>query len=296
MQKVEFGDIARQVGDCARTGRVLLERDARLVFVFGAKPNPGRPGARDYFVTYARKHIPWAYFFLAEDYFEVYSGDSAYDLLSIEEDLADYSDCLLLFLESESTIAELGAFAIDNKLCKNMVVVNEALHRGSDSFIAKGPLAKIERKSSFGAPIYVGMEHVLTIVAEVEGRLERLRGYRARHIDVESSEAFNDEEPKNRMLFLYQIVLLLAPVRFGELIGFLESMYGKKGGYKVDADIDMLKTLGLLGLREGHLVPGSREPERFIRFSSLDHTKLRATVVRRYHMVDRRRLRLLVRG
>jgi len=52
-------------------------------------------------MKYARRRITWAEFFLAEDYFGVFSSGEEYDLLNMEDRMADYADCLLLSMSTK---------------------------------------------------------------------------------------------------------------------------------------------------------------------------------------------------
>lgn len=274
-------------------GKPLIAKNAYLVFVFGARLGASPPKARELFMRYARGQIKWVEFFLAEEYFEVFSSGEEYDLLTTEERMVHYADCLLMFLESESTFAELGAFAIKDDVAKRLLLVNEKAHRHSDSFIAKGPVAKAERLSRFGAPIYVGLEHALLAVAELEGRLAKLKRQRAESFSIRTYEEFQNQSAKIRMLVIYQIVGILAPVRHGELIQTIKAIYGLSGGVHIETEVAMLQTLKLVSTCDGFLTIRPGRPEQFITFRGIDPQRLRASVIAKYHKADRERLSLL---
>jgi hypothetical protein len=76
-----------------------------FIFLCGAAvSNPN--SNRKVFEQYLRQNYPKYELFLAEDYFKNVREIS--DLLTIETFLADFADCILIFLESESAFTEKG--------------------------------------------------------------------------------------------------------------------------------------------------------------------------------------------
>ena len=88
--------------------KMMQSKDAKIVFVCGSalKYNNGK-NARNRFMEYAKKYLEEYDVFIAETFFELFKDPD--DLLTIESKLANYSDCIIIFLESDSSIAELGA-------------------------------------------------------------------------------------------------------------------------------------------------------------------------------------------
>ena len=136
-----------ELRNCLTNDGLYLSSDATVVFVCGAKPSPKAPRARDSFLQYANRNLKSYRFFMAEDFFNLYERRMQKDLLSVEGDIAKFCDCLIVFIESASAIAELGAFATHDELSKIMLAVNDDEHRNSDSFISLGPIAKINRQA-----------------------------------------------------------------------------------------------------------------------------------------------------
>ena len=88
-----------------------------------------------------------------EDLFEELLGRKGYDLLELENMLADSVDAVVILLESPGAIAELGAFANHSKLCKKLVVIIDRRHKGTRSFIMLGPI-KYLRNNKYGKVIF----------------------------------------------------------------------------------------------------------------------------------------------
>jgi len=72
------------------------------------------------------------------------SGDN--DLLSLENDLANNVDIIVLPLEGLGAICELGAFASFEELVGRILVVNSSKYKRKHSFINDGPIRLIRRK------------------------------------------------------------------------------------------------------------------------------------------------------
>lgn len=88
-----------------------------------------------------------------EDLFEELLGRKGYDLLELENMLADSVDAVVILLESPGAIAELGAFANHSKLCKKLIVIIDHRHKGTKSFIMLGPI-KYLRNNKYGKVIF----------------------------------------------------------------------------------------------------------------------------------------------
>ena len=66
------------------------------------------------------------------------------DILRFESDFAQICALVILFCESEGSLAELGAFALDEEISKKIFVVIRSSYYTDDSFIKLGPLKRIE--------------------------------------------------------------------------------------------------------------------------------------------------------
>lgn len=110
-------------------------------------------------------------------------SESYTDLLAFETDLAEITELIILFCESEGSLAELGAFAMVREISSKLLVIIRDGHWESDSFVRLGPLRAIE--NSYGATaIYVlddldiGMRRRSASVAGIKMDVlkERLQG------------------------------------------------------------------------------------------------------------------------
>ena len=244
-------------------------------------------------MKYVDRYPKGFWFFEAEDYFEALSDISDTDLLSAEEGLADFSDCILLFLESPGAYTELGAFTSSDKLAKIILAVNDAKHRGSKSFISGGPLAKIDKLSRFKPTVFVDFEHVLTAMPEIEERLSKIKRQRRQVVDFSDYEMIKQERMKLWMLYLHDIIYFLSPLTHPELISFLQHLYGDLN-FKVSSDLALLRALGMICIIDDSFyisTPITRTT--FFSFEGINHAKFRGQIVSHYFKRDRDRFKLL---
>jgi hypothetical protein len=68
--------------------------------------------------------------------------------LKIEAEHAFKSDIVVIFLGSPGTFAELGAFAMDEKIRSKLVIFNERKHEKENSFINSGPLKWLKKEQT----------------------------------------------------------------------------------------------------------------------------------------------------
>jgi hypothetical protein len=93
--------------------------------------------------------------FFPEDLFEeLLTGSHHHDLISLENILADSVDAVVLAIESNGAIAELGSFASNQNLRKKLVCLVDKQYRKDKSFINYGPLRLLKDKKE-GEVIYL---------------------------------------------------------------------------------------------------------------------------------------------
>jgi hypothetical protein len=72
--------------------------------------------------------------------------DKYKNILEFETDLAQIVELIILFCESEGSLAELGAFAVINEIAQRLFVIVREKHWEALSFIRLGPLRLIENE------------------------------------------------------------------------------------------------------------------------------------------------------
>lgn len=121
-----------------------------LIFLCGgrmsdAENTGGYRSVRDYFVRHIHKNNPSIAkrLHLAEAIGSNFGDDLFGDLLELEEYLADLSDLIIIFVESEGSIAELGALAASKAVSPKILPVVNSIHN-RPSFIGDGPIRRLD--------------------------------------------------------------------------------------------------------------------------------------------------------
>lgn len=269
----------------------FLNTDATIVLACGKQPNPDCPGGRDHIIRYAKKHLKKFQFFVAEKVFELF-GNTNIDLLTLEARLLDFCDCILIVLESESTYAELGAFAIDKKLAKNMLVINDSDFEASQSFISLGPLAKINKISLFRPVIYTDLKSILRAVPELEHRLSKIEKKSRKRFPLKDFGEFQEAPAKVRILFLLDMITFFQPLKYKEIIGLLETYYGDHS-FDIHLDLHVLHALGLITMIEEYYMRLTDNQRFFFSYYGLNEISVRSIVVNHYHKYSIERVSIL---
>jgi hypothetical protein len=278
-----------KIAGIIKRNECFLRQDALIVFVCG-RAMDAKSSRRKIFLEYAYKHIQGFHFLLAEDLFSL-SDKRDQDLLTIEKELTKYSDCIVIILESPSAFTELGAFAVHDELCSIILPINDRAFSKYSSFINHGPLEKIDSlKRGLGPTIQADMDSFAHCFSEVQGRLERIKKKRRERLGVEFFSDFVDRH-KERLLLVFELINLFAPLSRKELIGLFKKVYGDKRFTDVHFDIQLLTALKFVADFDGYLY--SKAPSlRFVDFGK-SYIKLKSDVILYYKKNSPERLKLL---
>ncbi|MCF3478262.1 retron St85 family effector protein [Stenotrophomonas geniculata] len=159
---------------------------------------------------------------LAENLTSVLQGDDFLDLLEFEEHIAALSACVLIFVESPGSIAELGSFAVMPHLADKLLVVCEQRLDSAlqPSFIFLGPVASLRRRRSGAVQIFPIFNNN-DLGADVE-KLNECWQFIEESV-IESikrpipESALNGEELGHRMVVVAALVDIFIALKFGEL-------------------------------------------------------------------------------
>jgi hypothetical protein len=244
-------------------------------------------------LNYAKKHYGMTRFFRAENILDTLRRSSRADLLTLEDKIGEYSDCIIIVCESESAFAELGAFALSDKLVRQLLVVNDQRYRESQSFINLGPVARANLKSKFKPTIYADFRAILRSVVEIDERLKSIPGTYRKSVPLASVQEFRTATSKCRVLFLADLIHIFGPITPTELTLILKALYGDES-FDVDLEVGLLRSLRFIERsKEDWLRCAPREPSFFYDYCGVECTMLRASIVRDYFQKDPARLRLL---
>ena len=265
-----------------RNNSFYYSKENFIVFVCGASVKiDNKINARKRFLEYAEKHLKEYDFFIAEDF--LFTDDTLSDLLSLEAKMTSYSDCIMIFLESYSAGAELGAFSIQDDLAKQLLVINDIEHKNNSSFIEKGPLAKIDKNSKFAPVIYCKLNMVLESIPQIKKALEKNHGSQNKGVKISDIDSFKTLSPKRRLLFLLDLITIFSPLTKMELVALLKELFGD-GYYEIDDEINMLLTMKYIVFSGKYIIKiKNRIRTYFIYGKSLFVRDFRSKIIGYYH-------------
>lgn len=233
-------------------------------------------------MEYADRRLSDFRFFKAETFFESFENSAGKDLLSMEEHLASFSDCILIFLESPGAQTELGAFTVKDKLARIVLAVNSQEFQGQSSFISDGPLKKLEDISEFGSAVYANFSAILVSMPEIKDRLLRIERQRGESVNLKTYDSYVSMRPKNRMLFIYDIISLFSPIKYKNIIEVLKKLYGGKNNYDIEKELSLLQAIGFLSSCNGQYIANQIDHPTFYRYKDFSFTEARSRVIRHY--------------
>jgi len=263
-------------------GHSYLKSDAKLIFLCGKRPDKSLPGGRDLIYQYANKHMNNFQFFMAESFFDIFTNHTNKDYLSLEDKLANFSDCIIIILESESTFAELGAFALSDKLVESLLVINDNRFKKSKSFITLGPIAKINKKSKFKPVIHTNLKSILSVIPTLKEKLSVIESIYNKKIEITSYEEFINLDEKIKMLYILDLVTIFHPISLKEIIEILIYIYGVND-YEINIELNMLEVLRLITKLDHYYVRSTDDQQLFFKFIGFNEIKNRASIINHYH-------------
>ena len=163
------------IRDIFKEKEVIEVHRKPILFVCGGKTDEGQTSLRKEFLTWAAGELNDFVFLLAEDaLLDSFANEGRYfvNLSKFESLIADISDGVLIFPESEGSYAELGYFS-HSEISKKTFVANRIRYQTSESFLNHGPIHNIETTTF--------LKHVLltttpTGITDFTPIKERLRG------------------------------------------------------------------------------------------------------------------------
>ncbi|WP_371421605.1 retron St85 family effector protein [Tardiphaga sp.] len=109
----------------------------------------------------------------AEDITEAFSFFDIYaDILEFEIDIAQIVELIILFSESEGSLAELGAFAMTEEIAAHLFVIVREKHWKKSSFVRLGPLRRIEGRHGRGA-IFIVEDKVVGMQGDSAAKVDK---------------------------------------------------------------------------------------------------------------------------
>lgn len=167
------------------------------------------------YVNHPKKDLISYNLHLAEDFYNYIQVGKYTNLLDFEHDIAQISSQVLIFLESEGALVELGMFISNEHLKNKLIVVVPQEHRQSESFINYGPLEYLRS---------INTESILTfdwcnkkknytqdIVQSITEDLISM-------LPKNKSVTFNSNNTSHQIFLIYELIKIFYPITIIELI------------------------------------------------------------------------------
>lgn len=208
------------------------------------------PSFRDRLVTYSASSVPDIHnaIVLAEKFKDYFKDNTYTDLLAFEEEIANISTLVIIFLESPGSLVELGMFCSKPDFYKKLIiVVPEEEIESEDSFIYLGPLEYIRKKDSTSVVTYpwpksddnnYDIGNVIDLCDVINTKVKLFP----------KKEKFKQEHSGHIALLICEIVALSYPVLVSDIELVLESMCINISKPTVSRHLYLLIKIGLVKL------------------------------------------------
>ncbi|WP_447878113.1 retron St85 family effector protein [Serratia fonticola] len=219
----------------------------KILFICGGEEQSCKN--RGILENYIKKHHKEYLTFRAELAWEVISSTESsknVNALALEEWLADFSDIVIILVESYGTVAELGAFSLSNGLRKKLLPILDKQFERHTSFINTGPVMWVNNDSKFKPAIYTDFSTILTCIPNINERLERKLRSSVSNENVYGEYRYS---PKVLLFFLLYMIASLGPIPPKEITELVFRLIGFKEKARGRDTIGFMLSLGIaLGL------------------------------------------------
>lgn len=224
------------------TRRSHVFRKLKRIMFLGGKAGSTRRKALQRYFTW---HEPDTAIFRSEDVWAEISARTDLNSLQMEDQLAQVADILVIIVESEGTIAELGAFSSSEIHRRKLLPIVNSKYENDRSFIQTGPLSWVESESTFSPPIYVDFQRILGAAHEICDRLDR--------IPVKAGEQVENlaESPKHLLFLVCDLVAVIGPTPQAHVDFYLSEILHGPPELDTATLLSLAAAMGLLSTSPG---------------------------------------------
>jgi hypothetical protein len=217
-------EIIHQLKDVFQSNSCFISIERHVLFVCGG--TAGVDNQRTRFLAFAQSAFPKLRILLAEDAYGDFLADSSNRVLNLalfEKVLAQLADCILIFPESPGSFAELGFFSAYKPLIEKTLAVSPLALQSHDSFIALGPLARVNRASEY-SPVLLSTNDFAATHSDISQRLARLAPpKRRKHLTF---APWNEYSLKHKFFLTFEIARILRIVHAATAPHVLKDIFG----------------------------------------------------------------------
>lgn len=235
-----------------------------IVLVFGGPLGDPMGSARQLFLNWMMvSNSPVKSLIRTPEQFSDWNKFEGYgNLVDFERDAGHLTKAIVLFSESEGSFAELGAFCMDSVISERLFVVIAKEFYHATSFIAYGPVKKIEDRHH---------DHSICVMdtlepAKLEPELASIAAALEEKISsIPRTQAFDPSRHRDKFLLVADLVELFGALTITELDALVKVMEVDLSMTQLRAILNQLKRFDLIELVEGttkrfFVPPKDRQP------------------------------------
>ncbi|MGR2740723.1 retron St85 family effector protein [Billgrantia sp. Q4P2] len=270
------------VNSIKRSRVVAIRGTPRLFFLCGANESEGQISYRRKQVKeFLEQQIVNSHVIIAESFFHDYiknkdrNGTGKINSLDFEHVLSDISEKIIIIMESESAICELGAFS-HASLRNKLVVINNSEYENSESFINTGPIKAIKDTSGHDKVIWYKMAGMggaaQDAIAHTFPSLNKVLDHTKAVSEIIHYEELDpaDKISTKTLLFVHDLIYLMSEVTYKSLVYFLKDIFGNKDFSKLTDIIAILISLGYIEYPHTYGLMKSCRESAFFRYTESD--------------------------
>jgi len=237
-------ELINRVAHIFKSTEAHLTADRHLLFLCGGSD---AASLRKQFMNYATISLPSFRVFLGESAAQDltdFGPPTFINLSQFEQFIAAFADCVVIFLESAGSLAEIGLFSNEPSIRRKLLVVNDLSYQTQNSFINNGPLAEVNASSVLRPVIHMDPGVVPVNFAPIRERLlpKFSPKYRRRFVFA----TYNSLQPPARLGIVLALVELFSPLSFDDIFLLINEIFG-------NADEEEIKHLLSLAVAVGYV-------------------------------------------
>lgn len=287
---------------------ISIKRDYRTVFLCGANRINGTPSSRrEALKAFIETVCKFKVIYAEVVFDELRRHSNNKNILSIEGEIAELADAVIIIVESPGAVCELGAFS-NSELLHKIFVINDIKYKSSESFINAGPISLINNDDGADRVFWYNMtsdgvesvDSIGSIFPQVRKTLESLRSSKdiAKGVmyDIFSMRwSSRDRLTLLHLYFIHDIIFCCGPIEHNEIISILKFMYRNFDALNFDGvkyAVGVLRSLGLVQtFQDGNKYYNwSTGRETIIHYHGLDVRKITCVFRTHHWKYDKERL------
>lgn len=274
--------LLQEIADKLKSARVFHRNDRHILFVCGGPIEDDANTMRRRFLEWARTELPEFLLIRAETAFKetfFHGPPEPPNLSTFETVIAETADCVLLFLESEGSFAEVGVFSTERRISHKTLVVNDFRYQTKDSFANLGPVATITARSVFSPTVWVRFDGANADFRQVKERLLRLSN--RIHRKSVPLKPFKAQNYADKLALLLELVRIFRAVTLTALKETMRLTFGSPSRKDLARLLSILVAARCIARQDDYFLFG-RDAQTLLEFDNLNVEDLIGRVLHHY--------------